>query len=91
MMKDPALLVRWKNRGVGREALVPAEEEPMACRLYRIESIDRPNHSIRDRVRCTLTRLEDGRTIEVSMPCIRDTGQVIALEDSQVYFALWQP
>lgn len=67
----------------------------MANRSYRVESIEHQGRAratrIRDRVRCTLTRLEDGRTIQVSMPCQGEVGQVVLLEDSQVYFALWQP
>jgi len=66
----------------------------MAQRKYRIDAVEFGRTSmknLRDHARCTLTRLEDGRVIEVTMPCARSIGETIWLEDSQVYFAMWQP
>ena len=45
----------------------------------------------RERVLCTLTRLEDGRVLRVSILGVRSVGEIVSLEDSNVYFRLWQP
>jgi hypothetical protein len=64
----------------------------MAFRKYRVDAVDRQGRrSERDRVRCTLTRLDDGRVIVVNIACMKDVGQVVTLDDDQVYFSLWQP
>jgi hypothetical protein len=64
----------------------------MAFRNYRIESVQGGSTGERaDRVRCTLTRLEDGRVINVAMRCTKKAGDVVSLDDAQVYFAMWLP
>jgi hypothetical protein len=67
----------------------------MASRQYRINKLSparRPAKSrYQKRVKAKITRLEDGRELEVTMSIRGVEGDVVSLEDDHVYLGLWQP
>jgi hypothetical protein len=67
----------------------------VAQRKYRVDEISltgRPTKTRhRHRVRAKLTRLEDGRQLQVTMVGLGAPGEEVWLEDEHVQIGLWQP
>jgi hypothetical protein len=67
----------------------------MAMKQYRILQVDRTDRPGRSKwrrnVRAKLTRLEDGRELEVSMKALGEVGDIVSLDDEHVQIALWKP
>jgi hypothetical protein len=67
----------------------------MAVRQYRITQVDafdrRGKSKLRRKVRARLTRLDDGRELEISLKALGQVGDIVSLEDEHVEIALWKP
>lgn len=66
----------------------------MALRLYRIDALEQdPHRTLKPRslVRCRLTRIEDGRVLDVRIRCAKNVGDTLALDDTQIQVGLWRP